>query len=83
MGQPEAVHQRPDPRRATVRPVLRLGFDTFPPGDEVEWAELDIDDDYARDLLITFGPGGRVSDIRLKSCEGSEELRFALWRRLP
>lgn len=58
-------------------------FAAFPPANEVEWAELDIDDDRARDLLITFGPGGRVSDVRLKSCEGGEELRFALWRWLP
>lgn len=58
-------------------------FAAFPPGDDIAWAELDVDDDWGRDLLITFGPGGRVSGLRLKSNEGWEELRFALSRWVP
>ncbi len=55
-------------------------FDDFPPADQVAWAELDIDDDNGRDLIVTFGPGGVVTSVRLKSDSAWEEWRYNLSR---
>jgi hypothetical protein len=52
----------------------------LPPGDRIAWAELDIDDDDCRDLYITFGLGGVVTGVRLRSSSVWEELRYAVAR---
>lgn len=57
-------------------------FKELPPADQIAWAELDVDDDWGRDLIITLGPGGVVSGIRLKSFSIWEEGRYALYSLL-
>ena len=58
-------------------------FSDFAPADQIAWAELDIDDDDGRDLIVTFGPNGVVSGIRLESTSTWEKLRFAALRWIP
>lgn len=64
------------------RSYFDWGFKEMPPADQIAWAELDVDDDRCRDLIITLGPGGVVSGIRLKSSSIWEEGRYALYSLL-
>lgn len=50
----------------------------LPPSEEIASGEFDVDDDRGRDLIITFGPGGTVTAVRLESDSIWEELRFGL-----
>jgi hypothetical protein len=56
-------------------------FEKLPPADQIEWAELDVDDDW-RDLIIRLGPGGVVSRIWLESHSNWEALRYNLSFRI-
>jgi hypothetical protein len=55
-------------------------FDKLPPADQVESAELNVDDDQGRDLIIALGPGGVVTELRLESDSVWQELRYTLAR---
>lgn len=53
---------------------------TLPPSEEIASGEFDVDDDQGRDLIISFGPGGTVTAVRLKSDSLWEQLRHNLAR---
>ena len=57
-------------------------FEKLPPADQIAWAELDVDDDWCRDLMIRLGPGGVVSRIWLESHSNWEALRYNLSFRI-
>jgi len=43
------------------------GFEGLPPAAQVAWGALEVDDEYGRELVVTLGPGGVVSDVRVRS----------------
>lgn len=53
-------------------------LDNMPSGDQIDYAEIIVDDDDYRRLIITFGPGGVVTELRLESDSIWEELRYGL-----
>jgi hypothetical protein len=94
----QAARKEYDLSRLYTRGVTRDGrsfgrycdwsLSDVPSADQIAWAEFDVDDDWGRDLIITLGPGGVVTDLRLESDSIWEELRYALapgtgWRGWP
>lgn len=59
-----------------------VGFDRLPTAEAVAWGELELDDEQGRELVITLGPGGVVSSVRLHSPRRLEPSFSALWRWL-
>jgi hypothetical protein len=56
-------------------------LEKLPSANQVARGELEVDDEHGRELVVTLGPGGVVSDVRLHSPHRWEEWyhAFSKW----